>query len=310
MLLVLFFVAAPALAFQNDELPRRLENPRDLSLPGGSQVEFKSFYSPSLGQEMGYSVYLPPSYEKQKDRKFPVIYFLHGLFNDHTSWASPRYGSAPKRLEQIITEKNLPEFVMVHPDGQRSFYTDYADGSKKYAQYIQQDLIDEISAKFRVEKKRSGRAIAGTSMGGFGALKIAMKNPEIYASAAAGSPLVFPEDPSALVADTSSRHARFVSDLFASIYGQPFNQEHWKENNLEFLARTSDLDGLNIYFIYGTADRYNQTFPMEAGVRGLDRILTERGVSHTFHAFEGEPHGWELVGLHLEEMLRFLTQTF
>ena len=88
------------------------------------------------------------------------------------------------------------------------------------------------------------------------------------------------------------------------------NLEHWKANSLERLAQTAALDDLKLYIAYGTADRYNRMFPMEEGVKTLDRILKGRGASHVCRILEGEPHGWELVSSHLEETLAFLTQTF
>lgn len=290
--------------------PRRIRDPQTIHLPGGSRVEFRNFSSTALGTQAQYSIYFPPAYDKKPDRSFPVIYLLHGMFNDHTSWAVERYGNLPSVIENLLLSGEAPQFLMVHPNGENSFYTDFADGSKKYEQYIYKDLIQEIERNFRVKIGRANRAMAGTSIGGYGALKIAMKHVEVYNSVAAGSPIILlGKDPSEMM-NSSSRMARLFSSLFTQVFGTPFDRNHWKENSVEVLAHTGDFKDLNIYFAYGTADRYKDAFPMERSIQTIHRILTERGISHVFQIYEGEPHGWELLRNHIKEVLQFLTQTF
>ena len=85
------FEIAPLLWAQfNDE--RRRTDLTPIILPGGSVIEFKSFDSKMLGMPERYSVFLPPSFSKNSTRTYPVIYFLHGLNNDETSWTVERYG--------------------------------------------------------------------------------------------------------------------------------------------------------------------------------------------------------------------------
>lgn len=308
--LLIPFLFLAAAAAQRGGPPRRIENPSTIDLEGGSVVEFLAFHSPSVGGSVEYSVFLPPSYQ-DSNQAFPVIYFLHGLFNDHTSWAVDRYGNIPRQIEQMISRKEIPSAILVFPNGQNSFYTDQLDGTRKFEQFLISDLITEIEEKFRTKEEGQYRAIGGVSMGGYGALKAAMKNPGLYSSVAAVSPIVFlGDDPSSSIRGSDSRMAQFLVRIFEPIFGIPFDTNHWRENSLENLARTADLGDLNIYFAYGTADRYNDAFPMQQGVETLDAILRERGVSHTYRAYPGEPHGWELVSSHLKEIFGFLTQTF
>ena len=298
-------------AAQRGGPPRRIPNPETILLAGGSRVEFREFSSQALGREIRYSIFVPPSYRRQPRRKFPVIYFLHGMFNDDTSWCVDRYGNLPLAIERMVLEGKVPEFLMVHPQGENSFYTDLADGSQKFEEYIRRDLIEEVERSFRVRRRRSARAIGGTSMGGYGALKIAIKYPQLYASAAAGSPIVLlGNDPTVHWAESSSRRGRFFSELFANVFGDPIDREHWKNNSLGELARKAVVGDLRILLIYGTADRYNGLIPMEKGIRTLKKILSERGVAVQLEILENEPHGWNLVAGHLQETVEFLTRTF
>ncbi len=289
--------------------PRRLVDPGTIHLASGSRVEFHSFHSESLNQDLGYSVFLPAGYESS-GRTYPVVYFLHGMNNDHTSWCVGRYGNLPEIVDKTIREHALTEFVMAHPSGERGYYTDSADGQALYESAIQRDFIKEMESRFRVRKDRKGRAIGGTSMGGYGALKLAFKYSDSYSAVAASSPIVLlGDDPSELLNGPDPSRSQFFSRLLYRVYGNPVDLEHWQANNLKTLAK-GNLNSLRVMMLYGTADRYNQMIPMEEGIRGLADLLETRTVDNQLHIYEGEPHGWGLVGKHLPEILKFLASSF
>ncbi len=294
-----------------EEGPRRVANPETIAVPAGGKVEFRRFPSPSLGKDGEYSIFLPPSYHREPGRRYPVVYFLHGMWNDHTSWAVERYGGIPAQLEALMTSGRIPECLLVHPNGENSFYTDYLDGSRKYEKMIAVDLIEHVESTYRVRSDRSSRALGGVSMGGYGALKIGLKYPDLYASVAGFSPIVFTgDDPSVHLRNSSSRLAQYLVSALEPVYGMPFDRKHWRENDLVALARSAELDGLGVFFALGTADRYNSQFPLQVGVEALSRVLSERGIPHEYRLYENGPHGWQLVVEHLDEVARFLCRTF
>jgi len=309
LLSILCLQLLPAVAQREDSF-RRLESPEPIQLEGGSRVEFHSFHSRALGKKMAYSIFLPAGYDSS-GRVYPVIYFLHGMFNDHTSWCVNRYGDIPAAVETAIEEMRLPHFVMIHPAGENGYYTDSADGCVLYEQAVQQDFLYEAEAKFRISRDREGRAIAGTSMGGYGALKLAFKYPHMYGVVAASSPIVLTgKNPfQELKWGGSDRRAQFFSGLIARVYGDPVDLKHWGNNRLDSLAG-NDLMGLKVLMLYGTADRYNKIIPMESGVRKLNALLEAKGVVSNLRVYEGELHGWSLVIEHLQEILGFLTAGF
>lgn len=310
LLLLPFLILCNLLSAQRDGPPRRIENPETIQLPGGSRVEFRSFYAGSISQDIDYSVLIPAGYD-ESSRDYPVIYFLHGMFNDHTSWATDRYGLIPAQIEELMLKgKILPSLVVI-PNAGNSFYTNSIDGSHRYEDLIHIDLVDEIEESFRVSSAREERALGGVSMGGYGALKIALKHPLKYGSTVGISPIVLlGENPSEGLNRADERRASFFVSLFKPVFGIPFEKEHWKANSLEQLAKIADPKGLNIFFAYGTNDRYNNLFPLEEGIQRLHALLKDRGIPHRFEAYQGEPHGWELVTNHLEEVMGFLSQTF
>jgi len=291
---------------------RRRTDLSPLSLPGGSVVEFKSFESKTLGATERYSVFLPPSFSKDPTRTYPVVYFLHGLNNDETSWTVDRYGSLQNRVEDLILAKKIPEIIMIHPRGDNSFYCNYEDGSRRYEDLITQELVSYAEANYHAKKGRENRAIGGTSMGGYGALKIAMKHPDLYAATVGDSPIIFlgrnpldvPEEMKV------SRYYQFFVGILKPIMGDPVRQDLWDANNPLVLAKSGKLDSLKMYFDYGTDDRYIPTIHLDQGVKALDKALSDAGVPHTFKIWPGEGHGWALVDAHVELSLPFLCQTF
>jgi len=211
----------------------------------------------------------------------------------------------------MMLDGRLPECLIVNPNGENSFYTDYLDGSLKYETLVTGELIRHIESTYRALTDRKSRAIGGVSMGGYGALKIAMKHPELYASVAGISPIVLMgEDPSAMIMTSTSRLAQYLKSALQPVFGMPFDRAVWKENSLIDLAWHAPLDGMNIFIAFGTADRYASMFPLEAGIRALSEALDARGVKHQFKIYENGPHGWQLVVDHLPEIAKALTVSF
>ena len=303
-------LAQPSQAQFGDE--RRRGELTTISLPGGSRVEFGKLPSKALGQDQAFSIFLPPSFDKDTARTYPTVYFLHGLNNDQTSWTVPRYGDLPKKLEDMITTGVIPEILMVHPMGDHGFYCNTADGTKRYEDFITQDVIAYVESHYRAKPGRRYRSIGGTSMGGYGALKIAMKYPDLYAAAAGHSPIIFLGQNPFDVPDEmkNSRFYGFFVSIFKPILGDPVRQDLWDANNPLLLAKSGKLDGLKIMFDYGTDDRYIQSIHLDQGIKALDRVLTDAHLPHTFKVYPGEPHGWALVASHLQESMIFLCQTF
>lgn len=288
-------------------MSRADRNPIDLE--NGSRVEFHEIETRALNGPGSFSIFLPPSYGESK-KVFPVVYFLHGMNNDHTSWTVTQQGDLPSVLDRMMHSKDLPELIFVHPIGDRSFYTNFKDGTMHYEDWVVEELPAHVEKAFRASTARTGRAIAGTSMGGYGALKIAMRFPERYAAVAAHSAIVMPVRNPFDVPDSlrNSRRYQYFSDLFSRIYGTPFDQAYYDENNPLRLAAEKNLNELAVYFDYGTADRYDPLVQLGLGLKTLSSTLDSKGISHTFNEYPGEPHGWALVMTHMEQSLGFLAE--
>ena len=127
-----------------------------------------------MKREMPYRVILPVGYEVNTSEKFPVIYLLHGLTGHFNNWTDK---------SKIVEYAKNYNYIIVTPEGDNGWYSDSATvENDKYESYIIQELIPEIEKKFRAQTNRESRAIAGLSMGGYGAMKFGLKYPEKFRS--------------------------------------------------------------------------------------------------------------------------------
>jgi S-formylglutathione hydrolase FrmB len=264
-------------------------------------VEYKAFPSKVLGRELRYGVYLPPSYNTSPAKKYPVLYFLHGLFEDETRWST--YGHTDTELNEMIAGGKIGEFIIAMPNGGTSFYTNTRDGSEKWEDAIIAEFVPMIESTYRVDASRMKRGISGTSMGGYGALKLAMKHPDLFGSASAHSPVLLQDLAAARV---SGGRLQMFQSMFDHIYGINQDLTYWDANNPMTLAKdTKKLNGLKLYFDCGTEDRYG----FDAGARQLDEMLTKAGYPHEAHLYPG-PHGWEYARNHTSESMLFHWKVF
>ena len=175
-------------------------------------------------------------------------------------------------MNRMIAEGKIGEFIVAIPFGGTSFYTNTRDGSEKWEDAIVTEFMPLIESTYRINATRANRGISGTSMGGYGALKIAMKHPDLFGSASAHSAVLLQDLSAAKV--SAGRLQRFQA-LFDKIYGINQDLTYWEANNPMTLAKdTKKLNGLKFYFDCGTEDDYG----FDVGARQLDEMLTKPGI--------------------------------
>ncbi len=133
-----------------------------------------------LKKEMGYSVYLPPSYEKSQ-RAYPILYLLHGMTDPHTAWVNR--GEVARIATQAMQDGKAPEMIIVMPDGLfDAFYINNYDKSIQWEDFFYKEFIPTVEKKYRTFPQRQYRAIAGLSMGGYGSLYHALKYKDMFSA--------------------------------------------------------------------------------------------------------------------------------
>src|SRR5262245_16827707 len=143
-------------------------------LPG---VSMERIAASSLPEPAKVLVLLPPSYSRERERRYPVLYFLHDGYGDARTLATRGVAAA---LSERMADGRLPEFLVVAPGAEGSWFSDFHDGSYRFERFLTEDLPREIELRYRVRPGQAARGITGISMGGYGAFKLALKHPALY----------------------------------------------------------------------------------------------------------------------------------
>jgi len=274
-------------------------------IPQGSRVQYKSFHSDLVGRDLNYALYLPPSYDSST-RKYPVLYFLHGLNENEMRWSTR--GGADLLLDKLVADKKIGEFIVAIPAvDPSSFYTNARSGGAPWEDVVVKEFMPLVESTYRVNPTRATRAISGISMGGYGSLKIAMKHPEMFTAVSAHSAALVPSFDNTTV---SGRRLDMFKALFDRIYGinfaGPQDLSYWAANDPLTLAKnTSKFQGMKIYFDCGTEDEYG----FYDGLKVLDETLTKTPFAHESHLYPGV-HGWDFAKQHIEQSLLFHWKAF
>jgi len=219
-----------------------------------------------------------------KPGPFPVFYLLHGLSDDHSVWV--RRTSIERYVE------GLP-LIVVMPDGGRSFYTDAKDRPRfAYETHFVRDLIGFVDGTLQTIPMREGRVIGGLSMGGYGAMKLALKHPDLFCAAVSHSGAV-------------------------GLASRPLGgDEEWVREWVPVFGENPQGGPEDVFALAERADR--ATLPalrIDCGVddflvednRRFHRHLESLGIPHEYAEFPGG-HSWDYWDLHVQEAIAFFTK--
>lgn len=263
------------------------------------RAECVSLPSKILERAVPYCVLLPPSYDSDRSRRYPVLYLLHGLGDDDQMLI---HSGGLNLIEDLWEQHQLGEFLIVTPSADASFYINSLDGRHRYEDFFMREFMPGVEKRYRAQPGRKSRGIAGISMGGYGALHIAFQHPQLFEAVGALSAALIEELPR-----VSPQNARQLGVLrvLGSAFGSPFNDAFWIRNDPVTIARTANLAGLKIFFDCGSEDDYG----FDAGAQALDKLLTSRHIPHEFHLYPGG-HDWSFFAEHLPALLEFEFHAF
>ena len=217
------------------------------------------------------SVSVHVAMQEKSDCPRKVLYLLHGLSDDDSVW------SRNANVERYAAPYPL---LVVMPDVERSFYTDMAYGGKFYT-YLTQELPEWIENMFCVSAKREDTFLAGLSMGGYGAVKIALRNPERYAGAASLSGVL---DIKKCVEDQNLS----CLNEFEAIFGKHYDLTNSMENPMFLLDQIGPVKPKILQYC-GTEDYLydcNQTFRKKIEGLGFDYTYHEESGGHEWNFWD------------------------
>jgi S-formylglutathione hydrolase FrmB len=322
----------------------------------GGVIHRDSVPAPALSRNMvgdpnwdRISIYLPPSYQRAPHRRYPVLYFLHGYDADDRALIKGAYQNLNIRLsmDSLIRLGTIGEMIVVMPNARNafdgSFYTN-SPVTGNWEQFIVRDLVNFVDRKYRTIRSRYGRGIAGHSMGGYGALRIAMRHPEVLSSVYALSAYGLSFDDSverryeknwraaaALKSWTEYAKAGFNTDLLMAfgaanapdLSNPPFYlalpyvvngdsivldrriARRWSVRPMEMAPEyIGNLRRLEIAFDAGTNDGFKD-IPERA--TEFDKLLSELGVPHSYELYVGT-HGDHIRARMEQKVLPFFSR--
>jgi S-formylglutathione hydrolase FrmB len=288
--------------------------------------------SKALGVRKAYLAYLPGGYDASA-RRYPVIYLLHGLGGDETNWV--KVGGLPGTADALGLQA-----IVVMPDGDDGFYANWATPAAydaclaerppfnrgerpetycvregRYEDYIVQDLVAHVDATFRTVADRKGRALAGLSMGGYGALALAMRHKDAFSATASHSGLVSllyggphpyapgKAGPATSLAGWGGEYRGAMREHMMKIFGGELAA--WRARDPSQLAQSLAAGDLAMYIDCGTEDG----FKFQDQALYLHEVLESRRVQHAFALVPGG-HDFSLWKARIRESLAFHADHF
>ena len=259
------------------------------------RAECSVVHSKILGHSVRYCAFLPASFDHDKSRRYPVLYYLHGLGDNEQSLLNSGGWDV---VSELRTQGKVGEVIMLAPSGGSTFYINSEDGKVLYEDFFLQEFMPQMEAKYRVLGTRAARGVTGVSMGGYGALRLAFKYPSKFAAVSAQMPALIPELPKNMSSAPGSPTA-----ILGTVFGSPFNRAYFDRNNVFYFARSAtvaSLKQMKIYFDVGNNDDYG----FAEGARALDRLLKSRGIPHEFDLYPGR-HTIEFAVRHFPKVIEF-----
>lgn len=246
----------------------------------------------------------------QPAKPWPVVLWLHGL-NDGFHRFHNEGGA--QALDALRKSGEIDEMLVVVPTVARQ--TLYVDGETNgdVEQALVRDLLAHVEKTWpNVAKDAAHRAVMGVSMGGYGALKIALRHPDVFGVVAAHSSAILPADPAELPEQYERMRDRMGAQLGVNeVFGDPIDPAKWAAHMPLAIVRDADAKkfaALKIYFDAGTEDRYGFALPNQA----LDAALTKKEIAHTFRLVDGGGHSWGSDSMtdNLGHSFRFVQKAF
>ena len=258
-----------------------------VSALANGRVETVRFQSKLVNTTLPYNVILPIDYDTSKTTRYPVLYLLHGLDGHYNDWVS-RTNIADYAADYRI--------IVVMPEGNDGWYTDsIAVPTEKYETYVLKELIPDVQQRYRTIEARYARAIAGLSMGGYGAIKFGLKSPATFVFAASVSGAF------GVTQLTEKEIGKNFADSL-KLFGDVGSETRVNNDLFEILkklpaARVSSLP--YFYFDCGTEDA---AFIFTSN-REIAALMFEKKIPHEFRELPGD-HSWAYWDQQVREILK------
>lgn len=273
-----------------------------IAQPSGKVYETRIVKSAILGKDVRYTVYLPADYESS-ERKYPVVYLLHGYTDDNTGWL--QFGEINRYADKAIADGTIPPMVIVMPNADSTWYINAYDGKASYEDFFIKEFMPAIEKTYHIKAEKKYRGVAGLSMGGYGSLIYSLKYPELFAAAAPLSAAVVDDD--AITAMPDNSWAATFGQLYGrNLKGKDRLSKAWYDNAVLKLVADKSADDLKKvrYWIDCGDDDF-----LTKGNCLLHIALSEKRVPHEYRVRNGA-HNWTYWRTGITDALQFIGDSF
>lgn len=263
----------------------------------GKVFDNLSMNSSILNGERKYAIYLPPDYEISQ-RRYPVLYLLHGGGDDQTAWI--QFGEVMYITDKAINEGKCTPMIIVMPDantGQRGYFNS-PKGDWRYEDFFFEEFLPYIEKNYRIRSEKQYRAIAGLSMGGGGSFIYALRHPELFSSAC---PLSAGTGPLSLE-DTRKYLDKDGNKKFTDQELESYFKEYSVINLINNMP-DEQKKGVRWYIDCGDDDFLYEGNSM------VHIVMRKKEIPHEFRIRDGK-HGWEYWRTSLPDVLDFISYEF
>lgn len=261
-----------------------------------SRVETDTIYSEVLKAKRAYTVYLPPSFDADKNKKYPVLYLLHGMWDDNLAWANK--GRLKDVADRLIASGEACEMIIVTPDAGGGDPNVFQNGyfnmpDWKYEDFFYNEFMPHIEKKYRVCGQKGRRALAGLSMGGGGATSYGQRHADKFCAVYAMSALMDIPD------GRDINKPGKLGDLTRSVI----------ENScVKYLENAKDNTKAELRTLAWFVDCGDDDFLLDCNIE-FYRAMRRAGIPCQFRVRDGG-HDWEYWHSALYNCLPFVSRNF
>lgn len=287
-------------------------------------MEPQAFPSLALGAPLNAMIYVPDSVPPVGG--WPVVYLLHGLGDNETSWRDR--GNIVPTLDAMISAGTIKPTLVVMPGANVSWYVDSkaVEGPGDFETAITRDLIAAVETTYPVRHDKGGRAIAGLSMGGYGALRLSLAHPDLFVAAAALSPAIWQNVPEremamdaqamSLVIDSTYFHRDDPIDVtegvdlppppphFGGAFGNPFDPRRFNQQNVFTLLAGDIANNIPLPAMFLTVGD-DDSHKLWRGAIAFYETMQADQRPIEFRVTNGD-HAWSLWQVSIRDALSFI----
>jgi len=247
-----------------------------------------------LDMERNYAVYLPPDYDTS-ERRYPVLYLLHGATDDHTGWV--QFGEVLRITDEAIKNGTATPMIIIMPDADTGRMGYFNVGDWKYEDFFFEEFMPNVEKKYRIKGEKRYRAVAGLSMGGGGSFMYALRHPELFSSACPLSAYVGPLTIEAMKQQGERRGEKYTNAEMKSY------MENYNALNLIESVPLEKIKSVRWYIDCGDDD-----FLYE-GNSLVHIAMKKKEIPHEYRVRDGA-HSWTYWREALPTVLSFISDAF